>query len=154
MSRRVASPARTNPLAVAVRIILVMVALAPFVVPLTKGVPGLEYIGWGLDQWYGFQCHRDPDRSLHLFGRVLPVCMRCLGIYLGLGMGALVMRPRLTVVALRVWVVAAAALMLADVATIWLGLQPGWSASRLVTGLALSYPVGIALVQASRGEKV
>ena len=143
-----------TPLAVAVRVALVLVAVAPFVPPLSAGVPGLEGIGWLLDQWFAYQCHRDPGRSLHLLGTVLPVCMRCLGIYLGLGFGALVLRPRLSVVALRVWVGAAAALMVADVVAYWAGLYGGWAVARLVTGLALSYPVGIALVQAARGERV
>ncbi len=142
------------PLAVALRLALVGVALAPFVPPLTAGIPGVEWLGWLLDQWFGYQCHREPGRSFHLWGAMLPVCMRCLGIYLGLGLGALVLRPRLSVVALRIWVAGAAALMLADVGTYWLGVQGGWSVSRLLTGIALAYPVGIALVQAARGEKV
>jgi uncharacterized membrane protein len=136
------------------RLALGLVALSPFVPPLVRDVPFLEYLGWVFEQWFAYQCHREPDRSLHFLGGVLPVCMRCLGIYLGLGLGAVIMRPRLTVVALRVWVAVAAVLMVADVATFWMGLHPGWSASRLVTGLALSYPVGIALVQAARGERV
>jgi uncharacterized membrane protein len=145
---------RQSPLSTGVRVVLACVALAPFVPPLTNGIPGVEFIGWLLDQWFGYQCHREPDRSLHLWGAVLPVCMRCLGIYLGLGLGAVVLRPRLSVVALRVWVAAAALLMIADVAAYWIGLHHGWTASRLITGVALSYPVGIALVQAARGEKV
>ncbi len=154
MTRSDRRTARQTPLATGLRVTLAFVAVAPFVPLLTAGVPGLELVGWLLDQWFAYQCHREAGRSLHLWGAVLPVCMRCFGIYLGLGLGAVVLRPRLSVVALRVWVAAAALMMIADVAAYWIGLQSGWAATRLITGLALSYPVGIALVQAANGEKV
>lgn len=142
------------PLAVGVRIVLFFAALAPFVPPLVRGVPGLELLGWLLELWFGYQCHREAGRSLHVLGEVLPVCVRCLGIYLGLGLGGLVLWPRLSVLTLRLWVAAAAILMIADVATGWFGLHPEWPLIRLATGLLLSYPVGLALVQAARGEPV
>ncbi len=28
-------------------------------------------------------CHRDPERSIKIFGRILPICARCTGIFLG-----------------------------------------------------------------------
>lgn len=34
-------------------------------------------------------CHQDPARSWSLFGAVLPVCVRCLGVYAGAFLAAL-----------------------------------------------------------------
>ena len=28
-------------------------------------------------------CHRDPERSIKISGRILPICARCTGIFLG-----------------------------------------------------------------------
>ena len=47
-------------------------------------------VRWGLAQvavpvWYLFShlCHQEPERSLSLAGVSLPVCSRCLALYLG-----------------------------------------------------------------------
>ena len=136
-----------------VRLVLVLVGISPFLPPLTREIPGLQWIGWGLEQWFDAQCHRDPERSLVLFATVLPVCIRCLGIYLGLGFGALIMRPSLSSARLWLWVSVAGALMVTDVAVESLGWHKQWPLLRLITGLLLSYPVGVALVQAARGQR-
>jgi uncharacterized membrane protein len=47
--------------------------------------------GWAGAMVYGigsFVCHQIPERSFHLAGFQLPVCARCLGIYLGASAGA------------------------------------------------------------------
>ena len=114
-------------------------------------MPGLGGVASLLDRWFAFQCERDPARTLELGGALLPVCVRCLGIYLGLGLGALVLRPRLKVWPLRLWVGVASVLMLADVGSEYLGLRPAWAPLRLLTGLLLAYPVAGSLVWAARG---
>jgi uncharacterized membrane protein len=91
-------------------------------------------------------------RSLVLGGEPLPVCTRCLGIYLGLGLGALLLRPRLRVGPFRIWLLVGALLMLADVGSELLGLRPAWAPLRLLSGLVLAYPVGSSLVWAARGR--
>jgi hypothetical protein len=35
-------------------------------------------------------CHQRPERSFHLAGAQLPVCARCLGIYMGVAIGSIV----------------------------------------------------------------
>jgi len=35
-----------------------------------------------------FICHQRPERSFFLFGRQLPVCARCTGLYAGAALGA------------------------------------------------------------------
>jgi uncharacterized membrane protein len=135
-----------------VRAALALVLVAPFLPPFFSSVPGLGAIARLFDAWFAFQCHREAARSLRVFGHVLPVCLRCFGIYLGLGLGGVVARPKLDVWPLRIWVLAAAALMIADVTTESLGLRPEWGLLRLLTGVLLAYPVGSALVWSARGE--
>ncbi len=132
------------------RAVLVFIGVSPFIPHLVEGVPVLGSVGAALDAWFSFQCQRDPARTLHFLGRLLPVCARCLGIYLGLGLGAIVLRPKLGVWPLRIWVGLAALLMLLDVATESLGMRPPFAPLRLLTGLLLSYPVGVALVWSAR----
>jgi len=46
--------------------------------------------GWAGAVVYGlgsFVCHQLPDRSFHVAGFQLPVCARCLGIYVGASLG-------------------------------------------------------------------
>jgi uncharacterized membrane protein len=43
--------------------------------------------------------------------------------------------------------------MLLDITTELTGLRPAWTPLRLMTGIALSYPVAVALVLAARGAR-
>lgn len=131
------------------RIALLLAGVAPLLPGMLRGLPLLHHVADALDGWFAFQCHREAARSLAPFGHVLAVCSRCAGIYLGLGLGALVLRPRLGAWPLRIWVGAAALVMVLDVATEALGMRPEWAALRLLTGVALAYPVAVAVVLAA-----
>ena len=124
-----------------VRVALVLVGLAPFL-PALLARAGAVPVAHALDAWFHFQCERDPLRML-AFGSV---CARCLGLYVGLGLGALVARPRLGSRRLELWLAFAALAMLADVGSEWLGWRPAWAPLRFGTGLALGYPAGIAVL--------
>ena len=137
----------------AIRIALVVVGISPFLPLVLHGVPLLDAVGRAFDAWFAFQCHRDPSRTLSIGARLLPVCSRCFGIYLGLGLGALIMRPKLDVWPLRIWVGAAALVMLLDVLTEMLAMRPAFMLVRALTGTLLALPVGSALVRAARGEE-
>jgi uncharacterized membrane protein len=50
--------------------------------PLMPGWAGVVVYGLG-----SFICHQIPERSFHLEGFQLPVCARCLGIYIGVSGG-------------------------------------------------------------------
>jgi len=136
----------------AVRAALILIGLSPFFPPLLQKIPLLHFLSDAFDAWFQFQCHREVERSFSVFGHVMPVCTRCFGIYLGLGLGALVLRPRLGVWPLRIWVGVAAVTMVLDVVTENLGMRPASGWFRFVTGVFLSYPVGAALVLSARGE--
>jgi uncharacterized membrane protein len=136
----------------AVRVVLVIVGLSPFFPPFLAHVPVLGALARVFEAWFEFQCHREPARSFSVLSHVLPVCSRCFGIYAGLGLGALLARPRLGIWPLRIWVGVAALAMILDVATEHYGLRPESALLRLFTGLLLSYPVGAALVWSARGE--
>jgi uncharacterized membrane protein len=138
----------------AVRIALLFVGVAPFLPLLLEPIPLLRVAGHAIDSWFQFQCHREDGRSFHVLGHTLPVCVRCFGIYLGLGLGALILRPRLSTWPLRIWVGFAALVMVLDVWTELLGMRPESSWLRLLTGILLSYPVGAALVITARGEPI
>jgi uncharacterized membrane protein len=125
-----------------VRLFFVGVGLAPFVPALALHSPAFAWLARGLDAWFSFQCERDPARMLG-FGAV---CARCLGLYVGLGLGALVARPRLASPRLELWLAGAALAMGLDVATEALGWRAPWGPLRLATGLALAYPAGVSVV--------
>jgi uncharacterized membrane protein len=133
-------------LALALRISLVLLLVVPWLPRLLAGVPLLGGAGALLDEWFAFHCHRDPARSVAL----LAVCLRCYGIYFGLGLGALLVRPRLTPFAYRVWVIFAALALVLDVATEALHMRPPFGPLRFATGALLGLPVGVALVLATR----
>jgi uncharacterized membrane protein len=57
--------------------------------PLAPGWAGAFVYGLG-----SFICHQIPERSFHLVGFQLPVCARCLGIYIGVAGGVAVVSLR------------------------------------------------------------
>ncbi|HSR49876.1 MAG TPA: DUF2085 domain-containing protein [Acidobacteriota bacterium] len=109
--------------------------------------------GWSAASWIDlfFQqiCHQIPERSFHLDGHQLPVCHRCLGIYLGFLGGALALpfwhslrrrllaQPRLLLVGFG--------LMALDVF-----LLPNTWWSRLATGFFAAFPVAVFVEMAFR----
>ncbi len=131
-----------------VRALLVLVAVMAFAIPFVRDLPLLGSVTRPFEAWFDYQCHREAARSFALFGRIMPVCSRCFGIYAGLGLGALVLRPKLDVWPLRIWVAGAAVVMVLDVVTENLGMRPAWGLLRFATGVLLAYPVGAALVVA------
>ncbi len=141
---------KRDPRARGLRVLLVTVAALPLVPRLTRDIAGLSLLGELTLSWFCIQCQRDPTRALVFWGESLPVCARCTGIYLGFGLGALLLRPLLAPAWLRAWVALAGALMLLDVFSEAFGLRPAWAPLRTLSGALLSYPVGGALVRAAR----
>jgi uncharacterized membrane protein len=126
-------------------------ALWPLLPLLTRYLPASAPLERAASAWFDLHCQRDPARTLSLLGVPLAVCARCSGIYFGLGVGALVRRPQLRPGALRLWVLAGAAFMLLDVALETRGLHAPWAMLRVLTGVLLAYPVGVALASVLAG---
>ena len=141
---------RRDPRAAVVRGCLIGVAALPLLPRLLGNVHALTPLSDLALRWFSFQCQRDPTRGLLILGQPLPVCARCSGIYLGFGLGALLLRPRLALRGLRLWVGAASTLMLLDVFSEAFALRPAWAPLRVLSGALLSYPVSAALVHAAR----
>jgi len=83
---------------------------------------------------FAASCHHAPERTLVIHAQAMCVCSRCAGIYAGVALAALCSWQRGGRRALRVALVAGAALMIADIVTQDLGLHPPWHAARIVTG--------------------
>ncbi|MEO8901999.1 MAG: DUF2085 domain-containing protein [Polyangiaceae bacterium] len=145
---------RRGPRATIVRGLLIAVAALPLIPRLLSRAPALAPFSDLLLRWFSFQCQRDPARSLRVFGQWLPVCARCSGIYWGVGLGALLLRPRLKPRGLRLWVASASLLMLLDVLSEGFALRPAWAPLRVLSGALLSYPVSAALVHAARSRNL
>ncbi len=124
----------------------------PWALPIARAHLPLGPIGALLDAMFVVVCHRRPERTLVLSGVPMPLCSRCAGIALGLALGAIAAWPSPSARATRIAVLAALALMIADVVTQDLGVHPVWHASRLGTGALLGYVVSVGLFALIRRE--
>lgn len=140
------------PLGTLARALFFLAGLLPWLPDLLDQVPGLSPLARPLELWFGLQCHREPGRSLSLFGELLPVCARCFGIYTGLGLGALLLRPRLGPARLYVWLGLAVLIMLLDVLTESFALRPASALLRAATGILLSWPIAVHLIWFARAR--
>ncbi len=97
-------------------------------------------------------CHQRPERSFHLAGSPLPVCARCLGLYLSGALGALAGwfgRPREPRRA-RVLLAACALPMVISVGVEWAGLAASSNQLRAVSALPLGGLAGWLFVRMLR----
>jgi uncharacterized membrane protein len=98
-----------------------------------------------LDLPFRLLCHRIPERILSVFGTPMPLCSRCLGLWLGGSLSAVLAWPALPLRALRVVVPIALGLMALEVLTQDLGLHPVFHPTRVLSGLLVSVPLGGAI---------
>jgi uncharacterized membrane protein len=125
------------------RVLLVVLAvgltLAPLAPPLLAATH--PFAALLLRNFFSQLCHQDPERSFLLGGAPVAVCARCLGIYWGAAIGALLRLRRA-----RWWLGIAVVVNLADVAMEvlrWHGNAPGY---RFVLGWMLGVGVGAVLL--------
>jgi uncharacterized membrane protein len=119
---------------------LLVVALAPLAPPfLAAGHPLAALLIRG---FFSRLCHQNPARSFLVDGSPIAVCARCLGIYCGVVLGALL---RLRTVPARRWLAGALLINMLDV-TIgtlqWYGNLP---LLRFSLGLLLGIGIGAVL---------
>ena len=125
-------------LRVPLAILTLALTLAPLAAPLLAG--NYPWTALLIRNFFSQLCHQDPSRSFMLGGAPVAVCVRCLGIYWGVAVGALV-RLRKG----RRLLAAAMVLNLVDVATgvmHWHGNLPVF---RFFLGLMLGVGVGAVL---------
>lgn len=130
------------------RAAMVLFGLSPLWVPLVRPLPVLGTVAGLADSWFALQCARVPERTL----LTNAVCVRCLGVYLGLVAGAALAWPRLRAPLLIVWLMFACLVMVLDVATEALDMRPPWAPLRAITGAALGYVAALLVCRASVGE--
>ncbi|MGC4065764.1 MAG: DUF2085 domain-containing protein [Polyangiaceae bacterium] len=133
--------------AVAVGIAFTALALLPWLTVLLRRIPLMHRSSLVLERLYGLQCHQRLGRSFVIWGEHLPVCARCTGVYLGLGLAVWIGRPRLRLDALKAWMLASALLLVADVASELVGLRPANALFRAFTGVLLAYGIGLVVWQ-------
>jgi uncharacterized membrane protein len=86
-----------------------------------------------LDPLYSWLCHRQPERCYELGGGPIPVCARCLGVWLGLAAMALI------ALFWSPWRLRTGLFLLAWMVVSWLlgrWLPQAWHAERTVAGFA------------------
>lgn len=126
---------------------MIAIGVSAWIVPL---VHHASEGAWRVLDWLFIPvCHRLPERTIALFGVLMPVCSRCAGVFAGLALGALIARPKLELATWRKVIAATAVLMIADVITQDAGVHPLWHPVRLATGAAFGYATAAALVAAA-----
>jgi uncharacterized membrane protein len=137
------APLAPSWLASALRVSGGLLALLPFLQPLAARA-GLVSLAAVLDRPWTMLCHRMPERSLRIAGELMPICSRCLGLVLGLGLGLMLARPALSIRALRIAVSLGATFMFFELTTQDLGWHPVFHPTRILSGLLVAFPIGAA----------
>ena len=99
-------------------------------------------------------CHQQAARSFHLYSAQLPVCARCIGIYTGAALGALIAarptwRTRIGAIAPRTILVYGAVPTALTIVAEWSGAWGGSNAIRAASGLPLGGAVALVVAQAA-----
>jgi uncharacterized membrane protein len=99
-------------------------------------------------QWrllFRLMCHGIPRRCLTIAGAPMPICARCVGIYIGLvaGLLAFPLVPRVRERLLRIAVFVATAPLAIDGITQAFGLRESSNPLRLATGITAAFVFGL-----------
>jgi uncharacterized membrane protein len=99
-------------------------------------------------------CHQLSDRTLHIFGLPLAVCMRCTAIYFGFLLGTLLYLPLrsfgVLIAEKRALLLSLAVPMLIDVALDEMGVHSSTAATRLMTGLFFGVIIPFYVIPAAQ----
>jgi uncharacterized membrane protein len=125
-------------LRVALATLALALTLAPLAAPLLAA--SHPFAALLIRNFFSRLCHQDPGRSFVVDGAAVAVCVRCLGIYWGVALGALV-RLRMARRLLTVAVV----LNLVDVASEAMHWHGDLPVFRFFLGLMLGVGVGVVL---------
>ena len=131
-------------------IALVALALVAVAVAAPLLAPDHLLVAYFLRRCFALVCHQDAERSFWIAGAPIAICVRCLGIYLGVSAGSLVRITRTW--ALRLCALAAAANVL-DVVAESAGLYGNLPLPRFLLGLAAGMALGALLRTAFADER-
>jgi uncharacterized membrane protein len=102
-------------------------------------------------------CHQRPERSFHIAGVQMPVCARCLGLYVSGALGAAIAwvgraqkTPALLDNRIRLMLALAALPTALSVAVEWIGLAHPSNVLRALLALSLGGSAGWAFVRSFR----
>jgi uncharacterized membrane protein len=119
---------------------MMALALTPLAAPLlAAGHPLTALLIRG---FFSRLCHQNPGRSFLVAGSPVAVCARCLGIYCGVALGALLRLGKATATRL---LALAVLLNLLDIATATLHWHGNLPVARLLLGLLLGVGAGAFL---------
>jgi uncharacterized membrane protein len=99
---------------------------------------------------FRMMCHGIPRRCLELFGTPMPICARCVGVYLGLlaGLAAFAALPLLRERVMRTVAFAAVTPLAIDGLTQLAGLRESNNPLRMATGIAAGLAFGLWVLSA------
>lgn len=135
------------------KIVAAVVAAIPAVILSVSALCAWAVAHGASDAWrlpFRFICHGLPARSLALFGTTMPICARCVGIYVGLAAGliAFAAMPWVSERVMRLVAFAAVTPLALDGFTQLFGLRESTNPLRLATGLAAGLAFGIWILSA------
>ncbi|MFO0658695.1 MAG: DUF2085 domain-containing protein [Polyangiaceae bacterium] len=145
-SRRMSSAlhsARVFAPAIALRSLGVMLAALPFLPPVLRHF-GAHELAETLASPWEYSCHQLPSRTMSLLGELMPLCSRCLGLVVGLGVGLAASAPYRGPRVLRLSLTAGCLFLFLELTTQDLGWHPVFHPTRLLSGLLVAFPAGAA----------
>ncbi len=126
------------------RVLGALVLIWPILPPILHAC-SLHGLATALEWPWAQTCHRLPDRTLHVFGWLMPMCSRCMGLDVGFALGLLIAAPYRGPKLMWAWIAIAGALLVIEMVTQNRGLHPIWHVTRFATGALLAYPIGVAI---------
>jgi uncharacterized membrane protein len=116
------------------------------------GFPG--FAGDALYRFFHSICHQLGERSFHILGKPLAVCIRCLSIYAGFLAGTLVFpfvkRLAYSIFSKRAVLLWSLVPMVVDVALDVLGIRGSTTSSRLISGTVFGTVVPFFIIPAAQ----
>jgi uncharacterized membrane protein len=120
---------------------ILALALTPLAAPLMA--PSHPFFALFIRSFFSRLCHQDPARSFLIEGSPVAVCVRCLGIYCGVGLAPML---RLVEVPARRLLAIAMLVNLLDVATASLHWHGSLPLPRFLLGVMLGVGAGAVLL--------
>jgi uncharacterized membrane protein len=133
----------------ALRVAGVFLAVSPILATLVKPILPVA-LGDFIYVLFSPVCHNKPIRTIEWHDVLMPLCSRCLGIFIGFGTAGLFPKPRLSIGSSLLYGFVASVLMVADVIMQDLGMHPIWHSTRIMTGVIWGHICGLGVMAVGR----